>query len=526
MATSSKFLSIRRPEPNINTGITIRVLDYKDLKSLVAIAYDITAVSFTQELNGSGTGSITLDEDSRFWADILENGKSRRALLDNEYVFEAWINGVPRFAWLGQTVEQTVTGDDETRAITISGPGIAQVLTWAVINRPGWPTKPPILKHQVSTADPTKTIPIYRDVSYNDKLPAFLWQFPVKWPTMRMWYTVFRAAQRRGVVKFVTPAFTATTDTNGKPWQDISTIDEVATKEGYRPQEPSQNLLDFLNDCTGQDYSKWFGQRLEWLMRPSFKLDVRPTIGVDRSAGIRFFSGNIVSDQRTRDREAIYNRIIAVDVVGNESNRTDAKSVTAWNLREQRNETNKNVTDDTLRGQLADRYLIQSKDQKDQWTVKVPFTDPGRQPFANFGVGDTIAINEVYAGMLPVTSDPMKFRVMAITISLAADQIVPDVELTLKSIIDLKMDDLQKQITQLLNNPRNVSLNDLKEVHISSTPTTKSKLVYDPDTKTWTAEPDTTSSGDSGVSVYIRNTDPASDTAVSVGDFWLDTTGM
>ena len=45
---------------------------------------------------------------------------------------------------------------------------------------------------------------------------------------------------------------------------------------------------------------------------------------------------------------AIANRITAQDVYGGESNRQDKTSIANWNLREQWNTTNKNVTDDTL----------------------------------------------------------------------------------------------------------------------------------------------------------------------------------
>lgn len=531
---NSRFLTVAQAEPNLNTGWQIRILDYKDMKSLVAIASEFASFSFTQELNGTGTGTITFDEDSPFWSDILDNGTSRRVILNNEYVFEAWENGVARFAWLAQTVTNTVTGEGEARSITIAGPGIAQVLSWAVINRPGWPQKPPLT--DTFTDNDGKKHPIPRSHSPSDKLPAYLWQFPLKWPTMRMWYTVFTAAQRRGVIRFVSLMFGALKDSGGQDWQWIKTIDELATQNGYQPPELNESLLDFLNDCTGQDYSTWFGQRLEWIMHPGFKLDVRRRIGVDRSKSVRFFSGNILSDERTRDRDAIFNRVIAVDVDGDETIRLDARSVTAWNLREQRNETNKNVTDATLRGQLADRYIKQSKDEKDQWSITIAYDDPGRQPFRNFAVGDDIGVNDAYLGSTPTAvAGPTKYRVKAITVSLSADQTVPDCELTLQSLLDLQVDVLQKQITQLINNPRIVKIGNIKEISIPTAPKTKSTLVYDPATKKWVAEPVTDSTTDTGGTgtggtggtgrVFMQDTDPALDKGVTVrpGDFWLET---
>lgn len=517
MATNSRFLSIASAPPNLNTGWQIRVLDYKDMTTLVAICDEFDSFQFTDQLNDPGTGSVSIDTDSPWWNTRLNNGTSVRALLNNEYVFEAWEGGVPRFAWLGQTVTNSVVGEDETHKTTISGPGIAHVLTWAIIQRPGWPKVPPVVGHSASGAA------IRRATSYLDTKPAYLWQFPMKWPTMRMWTNVFLAAQRRGLLRFVKPQFSGVLDSERKPWKYVRTIQTIEDNHGYQPEEPSENLLDFLNDCTGQDYSKWFGQRLEWHMRSGFQLSVRARLGVDRTATVRFYAGQILSNERTRDREQIYNRVTAVDVEGGESIRTDVASVRTWNLRERRDETNKNVTDKKLRDELADRYIKQSRGEKSQWNIRIPYDDYGRVPYHNFSVADTImsANTSAAGGLAP-------YRVMAISISLSADQTVPDVELTLQSVIDSRLNELQKQITRLVNNPRNFSLEDIKDISIPEKPKVKSGLAYDPVTKKWVATPiEEFGSHETGVKVYIQATDPAAITgnAVAPGDFWFDTDG-
>jgi hypothetical protein len=523
---NSRFLSIGTPEPDIRAGWTIRVLDYKNMTSLVAVINEYTAFTFTQELNGTGQGSITMDQDSPFWTRSLGNGDPAVTLQNREYIFEAWDNDTPRFAWLAQAVTNTIVGEDETRLVTISGPGIAQVLTWATINRPGWPTTPPIVEYFTSNADPTVKTPVRRSTSPDDTQPAYLWQFPPSWPTMRMWYTTLRAAQRRGLINIVNPMFTATKDSAKQKWKVVKTIATIASGEGYQPETPSAHLLDFLNDCTGQDYSKWFGERLEWLMYPGFNLDVRTRIGVDRPH-VRFFSGGIVSDERARDRENIYNRIIAVDVDGNETIVTDKDSIAAWNLREQRNETNKNVTLTDLRAELANRYLGQYKDEKDEWTIKIPYEEPNRTPYRHFFVGDTVGFDVGLSGDIPDNRNgPQKMRVMAITISVSADSAVPDCELTLKSLIDSRLESIEKQITKLLNNPRNVSLDDIKDISIPEKPDTKSALVYNPATKKWEAVPLSSIGGSGGSGVtYMQSQDPATqaNNTVKPGDFWLET---
>jgi hypothetical protein len=526
----SKILAVGTPEPNVSAGWSIRVYDYKNMGSLVAVAHEFTSFSFTMELNGPGTGTITFDEDSDFWTAILNNDKSNRTLLNNEYVFEAVDGETPRFAWLGTSVTNTIVGEDEARAISISGSGIASVLKWAKVGRPGWPTKVPITGYTTSQADKTKKIAVYRATSSSDALPAYGWEFTPNWPTMRMWYVVFKAAQRRGLLPMVKPQFSALKGSDGKAWIWIKTVENVVAttdaqgkkhRYGYQPQDRNQNLLDFLGDCTGQDYSKWFGQRLEWIMYPGFKLDVRTRIGTDRHKSVRFFQGNIISDERTRDREEIANRVIALDEIGNESVRTDNKSVAKWNLRERWDESNKQIIVGKVRNMLADRYIQQTKDEKDQWSIRIPYGDPGRIPFRNFAVGDHIGMNVDYFGSTPTAvSEPVSYRVMAITISLSAEQTVPDCEITLKSLLDTKMESLQKQITQIMNNPVNANI-DQKVADAVDNSTSSSN----------SSSGGGVGGGDGGIetgpgpNVFIGQTDPStiSTNKVVKGDFWLET---
>lgn len=510
--------------PDLRAGWTIRILDYKDMASPVAVISEYTSFSFTQELSATGQGSLSMDQDSPFWTRSLNNGKSAYTLKDHEYVIEAWDRDTPRFAWLAQTVDETIVGDDETRVITFSGPGIAQVLAWAPINRPGWPTKPPIVSYYTSAADGTKT-PIRRDFSYSNALPAYKWQFPTNWATMKMWYIVFRAAQARGLLKFVSLNFTAETDSKKKKWEWVNTQSTQA-KEGFQPTDLNQSLLEFLNDCTGQDYTTYFGQRLEWLMNTGFHLTVQETIGQDRTDKVRFFSGNILSDQRTRVRDSIFTRVIAVDVDGNETTSVDKTSVANWNLREQRNETAKQITDDNLRASLSSRYLKQSKDQKDEWTLKIAYDDPNRVPYRHFFVGDTIGFT-IPEPNETMTYEPKidKFRVLAITISVSADSLIPECELTLRSMLDTKQNRIQQEITKLVNAPSLATVADIADVSIPKKPDVKSALVYNPETKKWEAAPTSSFGGGGGGAMYVQKADPAAQTGVTIapGTFWLET---
>ncbi len=520
---NSVFYTVQAVEPNVNAGWQIRVLDYRDLTTVVAFISEWAAFSISPELSDSGAGSLTLDEDSPFWRQRLPSGASTRAIKDYEYVFEAWENGLRRFAFLGRNVEDTIIGDDETRAVTISGPGIADTLKWAIIQRPGWPKKPPVVGKTPSG------LPLPRDTSYSDKVPALLWRFPVKWSTMRMWHTVFKAAQRRGVIPFVKPLFTALRDSAKRPFVYIRTQQNIVDNHGYQPPQLDTNLHDFLQECTGQDYGVWFGQRLEWMMYPGFKLDVRTRIGIDRTKTVRFYEGGVITVSRTRDRENIANRITAVDVEGTESIALSAPSARRWNVREKRDETHKNVTDATLRRSLANIYLERDSQEISEWTVRVPYDSYGRQPFRHYNVGDTIAL-VTYNGSIANSVTP--YRVMAITVSMTAESLVPDVELTLQSRQESRMQALEKQITKLINQPRNFRLDDIKDVRIPEKPKVKSQLVYDPDQQRWVAQAISTTPGTGGGTggggtgrVWMQSTDPSlvASNNVKAGDFWLET---
>lgn len=523
--TASRFFPVATKEPFLNQGWIIKVRDWRDMNTLVAIMVEFSGFSFTQELNGAGTGNITLDKDSPFWTRTLANGAPVTDLIEHEYVYEAWENGACRFAWFGQARNTTVATEDETRPIEISGPGIAHVLTRAIINRPGWPQRPPIVDYQ----EPEKygqKYPIRRSNSASDLVPAFIWQFPVKWSTMRMWHTVFKAAQRRGVLGNVKPQFDATKDSDGKIWKYVDTIDQIVDKHGFQPPQLDENLLDFLNDCTGQDPGKWFAQRTEWIMQPGFKLYVRETVGVDRSRSVRFFGGHILGDQFSRDSSEVYNRIIAVDVEGGESNRTSKYSINLWGLREKREETNKNVTNPALRDKLADTYLAKTRNEISERTLRIPYDTPGRHPFRDFQVGDWISFNDSKMGS---ANGPIKRRVLAITISVTADQAVPDVELTLQSLRENRLLQLERKLTRLINKPEVVDLDGLGDVDTGgSTEDGNKGLVYDPKTGKWVPKSGSTgnSGGSSGIgSIYVQKTNPALDTnnTIKAGDVWLET---
>jgi hypothetical protein len=60
-------------------------------------------------------------------------------LLDYEHMIQARLDGKPVFEWLCETVSEQIDDDSEQRVATISGPGTAAMLKWAMAAPPGFP---------------------------------------------------------------------------------------------------------------------------------------------------------------------------------------------------------------------------------------------------------------------------------------------------------------------------------------------------------------------------------------------------
>lgn len=491
MASNGKFLAVVQPIRLENTGWEIRVREHDDFKTLYSVIYDWVSFSISPELNGSGTGSITLNLDTPYFSRSLPGGGDPLSLLDREYLFEAWENGSLRFQWLGRNVEESRVAEDETRTVTISGPGTAELLKNAAILRPGWPK--PV---------PSKVTNNPEFASGTDNSPAYKWIFPPTWPVMRMWYTLLKSAQKRGAATWIKPTFTATKDSGGARWQYVPTV-STTTGNGFSPTT-GQNLWDFLQDCTGQDYSQYFAEFCEWVMWPGFKLDVRPIIGAHREKRVIFYEGQMHDKSRTRSREEIGNVVIVADNTGRDSHVTNLPSVAKWNRREYwYDQAEGTTTIAARRTAVARNVLKQKKDEKSEWTIRVPAFDQYRRPFYDYNIGDWIGIgsyNPRGGGSTTVAA----YRVLAITVTVADE--TPTVELTLQDELQYRQMQLQKQLTWIIH-------------QVTAKPQTPS----DEKTKSNTTVSNTFEAQGyvTDIRVFIQPTDPG--TKARAGDLWYDT---
>lgn len=499
VTSNSLFLAVDAPTALEGVGWQVRVLDNRDFTTVVAIINEYAELTIGTALNKPGAGSITLYMDTPFWSSLLPNGEPARTLRDREHLWEAWEDGILRCQWLGTNVEETILDETETQVVTISGSGAAEVLKWANALRPGYPRALP------AVLDPVNSF------SGDNTVPALVWKFPVAWSAMRMWWELYTAAKARGTLPWLNPTFTATHDSAGALWEYVPTVGTVSG-EGYHPTD-GIDLLAFLNECTGQDLGVQFAERTEWTMWPGFKLDVRKTIGSHREDAVVFYEGAIVQKSRSRVREQIANYVVVVDEAGGESLAADSTSINRWNKREQWQNKNLNITDPARRNHIANIFVEQAKDEKSQWTVRVPYDTPGRRPFRDYNIGDWIGVVTYNPGE-ETTVEP--YRVLEMIIRVDNTSLVT-VELTLQSRLELRQRQLEVELTNTIN-----ELNQLKDTLKKTLAALPGYGVINPGTLPGDGSfPGSDAVRRYGITVFIQPDDPG--TLAQTGDFWYDT---
>jgi hypothetical protein len=440
--SNAVFVTARAVPPKPAVGWQVRVLSLTAGFTPVANIDRFVELSVGPELNATGAGSITLYGDDPLWSTELFNGAPASTLLETEHIWECYEDGVLRFQFLGQTVDDVIVEDSETRTITISGPGIADMLRWAKVLMPG-----------------------------NVKPDNLSWSF-AGIPSMSAYLTLLHAAQARGTIPWVKPTFTAGHDSGGAPWFDL----HPAITSVYAP-DLGTDLLAVLGDLTGQDISKVSQLRADWVMWPGFRLDVRATIGTHRERQVIFFEGNLAHKERNRVRTDITNVIQVRDSLGKTATAIDSASVGRYARREELKQEN-SAYDATRRAQISQVILAQHKDESSSWTIEVPYDTPGRKVFADYDLGDWIGVSR-YNGAAPSTVEA--FRVMAITVRVASDATVT-VELTLQTLQDAQQRAMAIRLLWLEAQVDNHIPGGPGAINIPAIPTTPVPIGFDPNT--------------------------------------------
>jgi hypothetical protein len=109
---------------------------------LLAILPGWSQVSIAPLGNNVGAGSVSVPLDSPVFHQLGPGGRPYNSetspVLARESLWQCRRNGNQVFEFLAQSVDRTTVSPDETRTVTVSGPGCAQVLNWGMAMPFGW----------------------------------------------------------------------------------------------------------------------------------------------------------------------------------------------------------------------------------------------------------------------------------------------------------------------------------------------------------------------------------------------------
>ena len=107
----------------------VRVVAFDDATNILSYVPRWESLEFSDQLNGVGSGKITHDLSDPWFADFeLEHGAP---LLTGPFSLQIVRNNSPVFTFFVQDVDASRIGSSQP--VTISGPGIASALEWAIV---------------------------------------------------------------------------------------------------------------------------------------------------------------------------------------------------------------------------------------------------------------------------------------------------------------------------------------------------------------------------------------------------------
>jgi hypothetical protein len=317
------------------TGYEVRVYDVTNPNTtLLAVVPNPETVQFEDTISDVGSGQVT-----------IATNDMPAAVWQKDHIWKIYWEGVLRFAFIAEQIEDESIADDEIRHRTIAGRGVGQ-----------WVDKMKV---------------------YPTAFPAGAVQRPFTNVTYASIYrTLLNEAHARGTATFVTPsAWTAANDSEGAPWTDTNQI-QVAV---------GTSMLDLLTQ---------FSQALpfDWHVDAQFGLALALQMGQDKSASIRVQPvGSVIEATVTTDTTNLWDEVLIQDSNNQFSVQSDATAIAAWNRREQF-ASSQTVSGVTGRADLGLSLLNQWKVPAIQRLVQVDTSTPGRKPFVDYGLGDFISV--------------------------------------------------------------------------------------------------------------------------------------
>lgn len=418
--SNTGYVSILDPLPLDNLGWEI-VVRGTDFSTIIALIGHYESITWSVEMSGDGGGSVTLDMDHPVFSIPVPGGGT---VLDNEYLWQLYEDGVLRVEFLGTTITEVLLDESQRRGVTISGPGTAHVLQWARVMPPGYGQgrgyQPPFFTFNTAR-EPNKLTGVY-DYWYSI---AWYWEgaviggpdpIPVT-SRFALWDAIFKECQARGVCSYVTPMFTWWEDTAGVTWTD-------ACEDTLKPGDSLHDLLIKFSELSNT----------EWIMRPGFQLDVRQDFGVHREDKVILFPlTEQKSVSRTRARDEIANMVVSQDVAGFISVAIDKTSVNKWGARESYVEAGTAIGTPeaaSTREAVAEATLRRYKEEIRSWTFSIQPKIPTRRLFVDFFVGDWVGVEISEDGGITHTVEAYRLQAASGTVDSSGQE---SIEVTMES---------------------------------------------------------------------------------------------
>lgn len=312
------------------------------------------------------TFAIVDDFESFTFEDVLSDTGSAKVVIDAEEFNDAWVNdntywrfledGVPRFGFLPEVVEDLVIEEDEDPKVQVSGRGAGAVLEWGIV-----------YPRDFGTAG-AKVQRDWVQRSYPDVLHSMLTE-----------------AQRRGTLDFV----------DVLSWQS-SGVGVVPSRSMADSSGQTWNGIVDSYVRAGEDLlaltKRWAGiHPFDWHVDPDFSMDVWLAAGSDKSATVVLHPGGAITEQTvTRVRRSLRNIILIEDSQEKVYAISDEDSILKWHQRETYIKPDEAINEGSATA-VGYPLLETSKDEQVERVIAVS-PQQGRRPYVDYGLGDLVGI--------------------------------------------------------------------------------------------------------------------------------------
>lgn len=253
--SNSEAFVVTAPQGTPGIGLEFKVALPANPMQTVAVLEGAFARQFVKQKSGTGFGSCQISEhDPKATPENLKDGNIIRCQLD----------GVDMFAWIIESYDGRPVDDSHQEITTLGGRGVLSILSRASVYPEGWPNHESLDRTWTDTTG-----------------AAILVQLILE-------------AQARGTIPEVTLTFSATHDSNGLPWPDITNL----------KVHVGQDLLQVLEMLVVKG-------TFDIEMDAAFSLHAYIKQGIDRSGEVVFMPGKgLLAHGHVRRSRGIKNALL------------------------------------------------------------------------------------------------------------------------------------------------------------------------------------------------------------------------